>query len=210
MRRFHADQVRAPAPAAAANTRRASRRLPRCGVAPSDLTPLALGLRCRPGNRSPQMRSNPMPVISRSWALPVARHAARPRRCACAARRSIAPAPDRLTGLMPVRWAGRALSLPVPLLVSWNAYAPFSVPLLDRDCAVDAAGALLDAAKAAGAHGLLLAEYRDRRTGLCRDPVCAGAARSDAEAHAQLSPRRARRAQGCRYRACAKRCRPRS
>ncbi len=57
---------------------------------------------------------------------------------------------------MPVRWAGRALSLPVPLLVSWNAYAPFSVPLLARDCAVDAAGALLEAAKAAGAHGLLL------------------------------------------------------
>lgn len=90
-----------------------------------------------------------------SWALPVSRHA-RGRSDALALTAFDSTAPDRLTGLMPVRWASRALSLPVPLLVSWNAYAPFSVPLLDRDCAVEAAGALLDAAKAAGAHGLLL------------------------------------------------------
>ena len=90
-----------------------------------------------------------------SWALSVARHA-RGRGDALALTAFDRTAPNRLTGLMPVRWAGRALSLPVPLLVSWNAYAPFSVPLLARDCAVEAAGALLEAAKAAGAHGLLL------------------------------------------------------
>jgi CelD/BcsL family acetyltransferase involved in cellulose biosynthesis len=89
------------------------------------------------------------------WALSVSRHA-RGRNDALALTAFDHAARDRLTGLMPVRWASRALSLPVPLLVSWNAYAPFSVPLLDRDCAVEAAGALLDAARAAGAHGLLL------------------------------------------------------
>lgn len=86
------------------------------------------------------------------WALPVAQHA--PGRGGAMA--LLAWDRDQLTGLMPVRWAKRALSLPVPLLVSWNAYAPFSVPLLERDCAVDAAGALIDAAKAAGARALLL------------------------------------------------------
>jgi CelD/BcsL family acetyltransferase involved in cellulose biosynthesis len=40
--------------------------------------------------------------------------------------------------------------------VSWNAYAPFSVPLLDRDCAEEAAGALLDAARDAGARAILM------------------------------------------------------
>lgn len=89
------------------------------------------------------------------WALAVSRHA-RGRNDALALTAFDTTAPDRLTGLMPVRWASRALSLPVPLLVSWNAYAPFSAPLLDRDCAIEAAGALLDAAKAAGARGLLL------------------------------------------------------
>jgi CelD/BcsL family acetyltransferase involved in cellulose biosynthesis len=89
------------------------------------------------------------------WALPVARHA-RGRSDALALTAFDPTAPDRLIGLMPVRWANRALSLPVPLLVSWNAYAPFSVPLLDRTDAVEAAGRLLDAARAAGAHGLLL------------------------------------------------------
>jgi CelD/BcsL family acetyltransferase involved in cellulose biosynthesis len=64
--------------------------------------------------------------------------------------------PGRLRGLMPVRWARNALSLPLPLLVSWNAYAPYSVPLLDRDAAVAAADALIDTARTSGARGLLL------------------------------------------------------
>ena len=90
-----------------------------------------------------------------SWAIPVSRHA-RGRSGALALTAFDRAAPDRLTGLMPVRWARRALSLPVPLLVSWNAYAPFAAPLLDRDCAIDAASALLDAARTAGARALLL------------------------------------------------------
>jgi CelD/BcsL family acetyltransferase involved in cellulose biosynthesis len=89
------------------------------------------------------------------WALAVANHA-RGRGGVLALTVHDRARPDRLTGLMPVRWAKRALSLPVPVLISWNAYAPFSVPLLDRACAVDAAGALIDAAKAAGARALLL------------------------------------------------------
>lgn len=89
------------------------------------------------------------------WALPVAQHA-RGRGDAMALAAHDRAAPQQLTGLMPVRWARRALSLPVPLLVSWNAYAPFSVPLLDRDYAVEAADSLIDAARAAGARALLL------------------------------------------------------
>jgi hypothetical protein len=54
------------------------------------------------------------------WALPVAQHA-RGRGEAMALTAHDRAAPQRLTGLMPVRWARRALSLPVPLLVSWNA-----------------------------------------------------------------------------------------
>ncbi|MGE3989218.1 GNAT family N-acetyltransferase [Pseudorhodoplanes sp.] len=89
------------------------------------------------------------------WALAVAEHA-RGRGGALALIARDRSTPERLTGLMPVRWARQALSLPVPLLVSWNAYAPFSVPLLDRDNAEHAAGALIDAARAAGARALLL------------------------------------------------------
>jgi hypothetical protein len=73
------------------------------------------------------------------WALAVANHA-RGRGDALALTANDPTKPGRLTAMMPVRWARRALSLPVPLLVSWNAYAPFSVPLLDRDCAVDRGG----------------------------------------------------------------------
>ncbi len=64
--------------------------------------------------------------------------------------------PDRLIGLMPVRWARRALALPAPFLIGWNGYASLAVPTLDRDHAVEAAGALLDAARAAGAYALFL------------------------------------------------------
>src|SRR5262249_24898027 len=68
------------------------------------------------------------------WANPVARHA-RGRGHALALVAHDRAAPDRLTGLMPVRWANRSLSLPLPLpmLVSWNAYTTLSVPLLDRN-----------------------------------------------------------------------------
>lgn len=89
------------------------------------------------------------------WALPVSRFA-RGRGDALALLAWDRNDADRLIGLMPVRWAKRALSLPVPMLVGWNGYASLAVPTLDRDNAVDAANALLDAARQAGAHALFL------------------------------------------------------
>lgn len=89
------------------------------------------------------------------WALPVARFA-RGRDGALALLAFDRTDQDRLIGLMPVRWAKRALSLPAPLLVGWNAYASLAVPTLDRDHAVDAANGLLDAARDAGARALFL------------------------------------------------------
>ena len=43
---------------------------------------------------------------------------------------------DRMThliGVLPVHNAKRALNLPLPLLVAWTAYAPLTMPLLDRN-----------------------------------------------------------------------------
>ncbi len=88
------------------------------------------------------------------WALPVAALA---RGCGDAlALAAFDQTANRLSGMMPVRWARRALGLPIPLLVSWSAYAPYAVPLLDRERAVETAGALIDGARATGARGLLL------------------------------------------------------
>jgi CelD/BcsL family acetyltransferase involved in cellulose biosynthesis len=86
------------------------------------------------------------------WAVPVSQSA----RGHEGAQALLAWNGDRLTGLMPVRWSRRALSLPGPLLVGWSAYAPLTVPTLDRDQAVHAAGGLLEAARRAGARALLL------------------------------------------------------
>lgn len=148
---IHADQVHNPASAP-----RPARRLLTSSVpaAPSSLT--ALKSVPTPAWSALASRAiEPNACYVPFWALPVSRYA-RGRGDALALTAFDRSTPDRLTGLMPVLWASRALSLPVPLLVSWNAYAPFSVPLLDRDCAIEAAGALLDAARAAGARGLLL------------------------------------------------------
>lgn len=114
------------------------------------------------------------------WALPVAQHA-RGRGHALALTATDRATPDRLIGLMPVRWARQALSLPLPLLVSWNAYAPYAVPLLDRDDPVGAAGALIDAAKAAGARALLFQSMATEGP--------AFAAIADALAHRGLTPK---------------------
>lgn len=62
----------------------------------------------------------------------------------------------RLIGLLPVHSARRAFNLPLPLLVAWNAYAPLTIPLLDRDAAEKAAGGLIDAATATGQCALLM------------------------------------------------------
>lgn len=66
---------------------------------------------------------------------------------------------DRLIGLLPVQSAWRALKLPIPLLTSWQAYAPLTTPILDRDHADEAAAGLLDAAANYGARAILLANH---------------------------------------------------
>jgi CelD/BcsL family acetyltransferase involved in cellulose biosynthesis len=61
----------------------------------------------------------------------------------------------RLIGMLPVVSAWRALKLPVPVLVAWQAYAPLTTPLLDRDAADEAAAGLFNAARLAGAGAIL-------------------------------------------------------
>ena len=61
-----------------------------------------------------------------------------------------------LTGLMPVISMWRAYNIPLPVLVSADPYGSLSTPLLDRDDAEDAAARLLDGARKAGAHALML------------------------------------------------------
>jgi CelD/BcsL family acetyltransferase involved in cellulose biosynthesis len=66
---------------------------------------------------------------------------------------------SRLIGIVPVVSAWRALKLPVPMLVSWQAPAPLTTPLLDRDRPDEAASGLIDAAAAAGARALFLTNH---------------------------------------------------
>ncbi len=87
------------------------------------------------------------------WAVPVALHA----RGRGGAQALLAwNATDRLIGLMPVRSAWRALSIPGPMLVGWSGYASLAIPTLDRSHATLAAGGLIDAARKSGARALLL------------------------------------------------------
>ncbi|MBX3520628.1 MAG: GNAT family N-acetyltransferase [Xanthobacteraceae bacterium] len=71
------------------------------------------------------------------------------------------PAKKRLIGLLPVTSTWRAMKLPLPVLVTWHAYAPLATPLLDKDCAVEAAAGLMQAAKRAGAQALLFSVLTD-------------------------------------------------
>lgn len=64
-------------------------------------------------------------------------------------------APD-LIGLMPAITAWRAYGLPLPALVSADPYGTLATPLLDRDHADEATGKLLQQARDAGAHALIL------------------------------------------------------
>ena len=66
------------------------------------------------------------------------------------------PTKRRMIGLLPVIPAWRALRIPVPVFVAWQAYAPLTTPLLDRDHAEAAARALVAAARKGGAQALLL------------------------------------------------------
>jgi CelD/BcsL family acetyltransferase involved in cellulose biosynthesis len=67
-----------------------------------------------------------------------------------------AASPARLVALLPVIPALRAFRLPFPALVSGDPYGVLSTPLLDGTNADAAADALLEAARATGAHALML------------------------------------------------------
>lgn len=62
----------------------------------------------------------------------------------------------RLIGLMPVISLWRALKIPLPALMSAHPYGTLCSPLIDRDAAIDAATRLLQQARQAGAHALVL------------------------------------------------------
>nr|WP_249139354.1 GNAT family N-acetyltransferase [Bradyrhizobium japonicum] len=62
----------------------------------------------------------------------------------------------RLIGLMPVISLWRALKIPLPALVSAHPYGTLCSPLLDRDAPLAAATRLLQQARDAGAHALVL------------------------------------------------------
>jgi CelD/BcsL family acetyltransferase involved in cellulose biosynthesis len=65
---------------------------------------------------------------------------------------------SRLIGLMPVVSMVRAYRIPLPALVSAHPYGTLCTPPLDRDLAHEAAAGLLQAARQAGAHALILRE----------------------------------------------------
>jgi CelD/BcsL family acetyltransferase involved in cellulose biosynthesis len=62
----------------------------------------------------------------------------------------------RLIGLMPAVSLWRACKIPLPALVSADPYGTLGTPLIDRDVPHDAVAALLDQARGAGAHALVL------------------------------------------------------
>lgn len=61
----------------------------------------------------------------------------------------------RLIGLLPIISLRRAYRLPLPVLVSADAYGTLSTPLLDRDAAHDAASALFAQARQSGARAIV-------------------------------------------------------
>jgi CelD/BcsL family acetyltransferase involved in cellulose biosynthesis len=63
---------------------------------------------------------------------------------------------DRLIGLLPVISLWHALKIPLPALVSAHPYGTLCAPPLDRNMAVDAAAQLMQQARNAGAHALVL------------------------------------------------------
>lgn len=61
-----------------------------------------------------------------------------------------------LIGLMPAISAWRAYRLPLPALVNADPYGTLATPLIDRDLADDAVAELMQRAREAGAHALIL------------------------------------------------------
>jgi hypothetical protein len=64
--------------------------------------------------------------------------------------------PAKLTGLLPVVSLWRACKIPLPALASASPYGTLCTPLLDRAHAEDAAKTLMNEARKAGAHALVL------------------------------------------------------
>ncbi|MCK1359200.1 GNAT family N-acetyltransferase [Bradyrhizobium sp. 199] len=62
----------------------------------------------------------------------------------------------RLIGLMPVISLWQAWKIPLPALVSAHPYGTLCSPLIDRDASIEAATSLLQQARNAGAHALVL------------------------------------------------------
>ncbi|OPY95189.1 acyl-CoA acyltransferase [Bradyrhizobium sacchari] len=62
----------------------------------------------------------------------------------------------RLIGLMPVTSLWHAQKIPLPALVSAHPYGTLCSPLIDRDAPLEAASRLLQQAREAGAHALVL------------------------------------------------------
>ncbi len=91
------------------------------------------------------------------WELAV--NASAPGRTGAAALFAWDPAsPARLTGLLPVVWLRRAFKIPLPALVSAHPYGTLCTPLLDRGSAEQAFAGMMQAARQAGAHALILRE----------------------------------------------------
>jgi CelD/BcsL family acetyltransferase involved in cellulose biosynthesis len=63
---------------------------------------------------------------------------------------------SRLIGLMPVVSLRQAWKIPLPALVSAHPYGTLCSPLIDRNCASEASSRLLQRARDAGAHALIL------------------------------------------------------
>ena len=64
--------------------------------------------------------------------------------------------PSRLIGLLPVVSLWRAFRIPLPALVSASPYGTLCTPLIDRNSAGEAIKGLIDQARTAGAHALIL------------------------------------------------------
>jgi Acetyltransferase (GNAT) domain len=66
--------------------------------------------------------------------------------------------PARLIGLLPVVSLWRACKIPLPALVSAHPYGTLCTPSIDRDAVEDAAADLIESARRAGSHALILRE----------------------------------------------------